>query len=98
MADVSKMYDAVQLANSDKDLHCFVWRQSPNKVLKDYRMIRVTFGVSPSAFLANMALKQNALDSAEEFPMASKAVQESFYVDDCLSGADSIEEATKLKW
>ena len=45
-----------------------------------------------------MALKQNALDNAEEFPMASKAVQECFYVDNCLSGADSIQEATKLQW
>ena len=97
-ADVSKMYRAVQLANSDKDLHRFVWRQSPTEVLKDYRMTRVIFGVSPSAFLANMALKQNALDNAEEFPVASKAVQECFYVDDCLSGADSIQEATKLQW
>lgn len=44
-----------------------------------------------------MALKQNAIDNAEEFPMASEAVQESFYVDDCLSGADSVEEATKLQ-
>ena len=42
-----------------------------------------------------MPVKQNALDYA---PMASKAVQESFYVGDCLSGADSVEEATKLQW
>ena len=41
---------------------------------------------------------QNALDYAEEFPMASQVVQKSFYVDDCLSGADSVEEATKLQW
>ena len=96
--DVSKMYRAIQLANSNKDLHRFVWRQSPNDLLKDYQMTRATFGVSSSAFVANIAVKQNALDYAEEFPMASKAAQESFYVDDCLSGADSVEEATKLQW
>ena len=72
------MYRAIQLTNSDKDLHRFVWRQSPNDLLKDYRMTRATFGVSSSAFIANMAVKQNAQDYAEEFPMASKAVQESF--------------------
>ena len=95
--DVSKMYRAIQLANMDKDLHRFVWRQSPNELLKDYRMTRATFGVSSSVFVANMAVKQNALDYAEEFPMALQAVQESFYVDDCLSGADSVEEAVQLQ-
>ena len=33
-----------------------------------------------------------------KFPMASQAVLKSFYVDDCLSGADSVEEATTLQW
>ena len=98
ITDVSKMYHDIQLANMDKDLHRFVWRQSPNELLKDYRMTRATFGVSSSTLVANMAVKQNALDYAEEFPMALQAVQESFYVDDCLSGADSVEEAIKLQW
>ena len=71
------MYRAIELAKSDNDLHHFVWRQSPNDLLKDYRMTRATFGVSSSAFVANMAVKQNALDYAREFPMASQAVQES---------------------
>ena len=62
------------LFNLPTQMHRFVWRQSPNDLLKDYRMTRATFGVSSSAFVANMAVKQNALDYAEEFPMASKAV------------------------
>ena len=95
--DISKMYRAVRLTESDKDLHRFVWRQSPNDTLNDYRMTRAAFGVSSSAFVANMAVRQNALDHAEEFPMASRAVLESFYVDDCLSGADSVKEATELQ-
>jgi len=46
--------------------------------LCDYRMTRVTFGVSASSFAANMAVKQNALDFATEFPNAAKVVDESF--------------------
>ena len=65
------MYRAIQLADLDKDLHRFVWRQFPSDLLKDYRMTRATFGISSSAFVANMAVKQNALDYAGEFPMAS---------------------------
>ena len=59
-------------------------------------MTRVTFGVSPSSFAANMSVKRNALDHALEFPKAADAVERSFYVDDCLAGANSVEEAVDL--
>ena len=56
-------------------------------------MTCVTFGVSASSFAANMSVKLNAMDHALEFP---KAVDTSFYVDDCLAGADSVKEAIDL--
>ena len=96
-ADINKMYRAVQLVQSDRDFHRFVWRSSQSETLKDYRMTRVTFGVSASSFAANMCVKQNAMDFATKYPLAAKAVEESFYVDDCLTGADSVEMAIKLQ-
>ena len=95
--DVSKMYRAVRLSETDKDLHCFVWRSSPDQPLRDYRMTRVTFGVSASSFAVDMAVRQNAEDHAHEFPLAIQAVHESFYVDDGLTGADSVTEAITLQ-
>ncbi len=44
-----------------------------------------------------MSVKQNALDHADEYPLAVKAVEESFYVDDALTGANSREEAVQLQ-
>ncbi len=41
-------------------------------------MTRVTFGVSASSFAANMAVKQNASDLSQDYPMAAEM---SFYVD-----------------
>ena len=95
-ADVSKMYRAVELTPTDRDLHRFIWRNNIKDPLVDYRMTRVTFGVSASSFAANMAVKQNAVDFATEFPIAAKVVDTSFYVDDCLTGANSTEEAIDL--
>ena len=60
-------------------------------------MTRVTFGVSASSFAANMAVKQNALDLALKYPKAAVAVEKAFYVDDGLTGADSIEKAVELQ-
>lgn len=95
-ADVSMMYRAIELDNSDKDLHCFVWRSNPEDHIRDYRMTQVTFGVAASSFAANMAIKQNSLDFAHEYPLATKIVEESFYVDDCLTGADDADTAITI--
>ena len=96
-ADVSKMYRAVELTKSDRDLHRFVWRPDSSAPLRDYRMTRVTFGVSASSFAANMALRQNATDYAQEFAIGADVVQKCFYVDDCLTGADDPRSALNLQ-
>ena len=96
-SDVSRMYRAVLLPPGDRDLHRFVWREQPNEVLCDYRMTRVTFGVASSSYAANMAIKQNAVDHAQQCPLAASAVHRSFFVDDCLCGADSPTETIELR-
>ena len=95
--DVSRMYRAVLLPDKQRDLHRFVWRQNPQDPLKDYRMTRLTFGVSASSFAANMAVKQNAIDFTKEYPKAASIVPISFYVDDGLTGEDSEEKARELQ-
>lgn len=95
--DVSKMYRAIELVESDRDLHRFVWRTNPSVPIRHYRMTRVTFGVSASSFVANMCIKQNAANLVKEFPLAAAAVEESFYVDDGLTGADNVETAVRLQ-
>ncbi len=59
-------------------------------------MTHVTFGVSSSSFIVNMCVKQNARDHALFYPLAAKAVENSFYADDGLTGADSVKEAIEL--
>ena len=95
-ADVSKMYREVELSNSDRDFHRFLWRSTPEKVIQDYRMTRVTFGVSASPYLAVRTLQQTAADHGQDHPEAAQHIRSSFYVDDLLAGAPSVEAALKL--
>ena len=97
VADVSKMYRGIMLVAKDKDLHRYLWRKDNSEPLRDYRMKRVTFGVSSSSFVANMCLKQNAKDFQKEFPLGVMAVERSFYVDDGLTGADDIKTAVRTQ-
>ena len=90
------MNRAGEFAPSDNDLHRFVWRTDSSKPLIDYKMKRITFGVSASSFAANMYVKQNALDLALEYPQAAKATEESFYVDDCLTLDEELLQCSSI--
>jgi hypothetical protein len=90
------MYHAIALVPSDRDLHRFVRRSSPDEPLHDFRMTQFTFGVSSSLFIANMCVRQNSLDYGKVYPLAARAVEDSFYVDDGLTGANFVEETVEL--
>ena len=60
-------------------------------------MTRLTFGIKTSPFLASRVLLQLAKDLKERYPEASEIVRTSFYVDDCITGADTPEEALRLQ-
>ena len=95
-SDIRKMYREVLLSSEDRDLHRFLWRDSPQDPVKDFRMTRVTFGVSASPYLAVKTLQQTAADHGEEYPRATHHIKHSFYVDDFLGGASTVQEAVDL--
>ncbi len=92
-ADISKMFREIWLHPEDRDLHRFFMRGDSGN-LQEFRMTRLTFGVSCSPFLATQALRQIADNSQSSHPDAADQIRHNFYVDDLLSGADSEEEAT----
>lgn len=96
VADIVKMYRMVKVAQQDVDYQRLVWRRNPEDELKDYRLLRVTFGTSAAPYLAVKALQQLALDEGTQFPFAAKRVLEDFYVDDLMTTCDTSNEAIFL--
>ena len=94
--DISQMYREVLLHPEDRHLHRFIWRQEDESPWQDYQMTRVTFGVTASPYLAVKVLQQAAKDFAVSLPEARLHLEKSFYVDDFLGGAATIEEALIL--
>ena len=95
--DISKMYREILLAPEDKNLHRFLWREKVTEPWVDYKMERVTFGVTSSPYLAIKTLMQAATDFGSDFPTAKRHIEESFYVDDFFAGADTPSEVSKLR-
>ena len=90
------MYREVELVAGDRDFHRFLWRSTPHQEIRDYRMTRVTFGISASPYLAVRTLQQTAADHGEGQPEVAQHIRSSFYVDDLLAGASSVEAALQL--
>ena len=95
--DISKMFCEISQDKSKYDFHHFIHRGASEE-LHDYRMCRLTFGVTSSPYhLASQVLLQLADDYENECPQASKIIRSCFYVDDCLTGASTIEESQELQ-
>ena len=95
-SDITKMYREVLLHPEDQPLHRYIWREDQHSPWKEYQMKRVTFGVAASPYLAVKVLQQTGEDHGSQHPKAQWHINHSFYVDDLLGGADTVEEATAL--
>ncbi|XP_055840135.1 uncharacterized protein LOC129907787 isoform X1 [Episyrphus balteatus] len=95
-ADITKMYHQVRLDESDRRFHYILWRNCESEIAI-YRLCTVTFGTACASFLSTRALKQLSVDEGEQFPAAAKAISSEFYVDDLITGCDSLNELKALK-
>ena len=81
------MFREIKLHIGEKDYHRFL--------VKDGRCTNEVpnFWHKSSPFLVTQVLRQMASDDRETYPKAAKIVESRFYLYDCLSGAETMEEA-----
>lgn len=95
-ADIEKMYRQILINPKHVDFQRILWRFNSDEPINSYRLLTVTYGTSSAPFLAIRTLRQLAKDYELEFPHASRTIEDDFYVDDLLSGADSTPAAKQL--
>lgn len=98
-ADISKMYRQVLIDPSERSYQRILWRNpdSPQAQIECFELNTVTYGCASSPFLAVRCLTQLALDFQTEYPEASEAILNCFYLDDLLTGAFSISDLLQLQ-
>ncbi|XP_046404684.1 uncharacterized protein LOC124170045 [Ischnura elegans] len=96
-ADIIKMYRQIRMHPDDMNLQRIVWRCSPSEPIKDYRLTTVTYGTASAPFLALRVLRQLAQDEQATFPIGAKVIENHMYIDDILSGANTLEEALEVR-
>ncbi|GFX86894.1 integrase catalytic domain-containing protein [Trichonephila clavipes] len=80
-----------------RKLQRILWRENMDEPIKTFELSTVTYGTTSAPFLATRTLKQLALEEAENFPLGSSVVMSDRYIDDVLTGAETLLEAKELK-
>lgn len=96
-ADLEKMYRQIRINTQDLDFQRILWRNSPTEKIQDYQLQTITYGTACAQYLAIRSVHQLAQDGMLSHPLASQRMLTDFYVDDLLSGAYDVNEATVLQ-
>lgn len=95
--DVSKMYRQIELEKEDRAFQRIFWRSEPSENLKCYELATVSYGTASAAYLAIRCLHQLADENVLKFPKACNIIKTDFYMDDVLSGGDSVRDVIQLQ-
>ena len=94
--DIESMFLQVQIPERDKSCLRFLWRPTMNKPAQIYEYQRHDRDAKSSPTCANYALKRVAINNRDQFPIATKAIQNNFYMDDFIKSVEEPEKAIKV--
>ncbi|XP_053686038.1 uncharacterized protein LOC128735581 [Sabethes cyaneus] len=95
--DIRQMYRMVKISASDRDYQRILWRWKEEDPIDEYTLNTVTYGTKPASYLATKCVQQLLNQIAHTDPDTFQKASLGIYVDDVLTGADSPEEAQRLR-
>ncbi|XP_073811753.1 uncharacterized protein [Musca autumnalis] len=95
--DIQKMYRQIRVNSAHTPYQRILFRKNPGDPIQDFELQTVTFGVNSAPYLAIRTILQLANDIQKQFPLASKILRTSMYVDDALVGAHDVPSAIQAR-
>ena len=99
VADIEKAFHMLRVSDQDKDSLRFLWVNDPyskDPELVVLRFLRLIFGLNCSPFLLGASLNHHIRKYELEDPTFVRALLESLYVDDMISGDNEVNSAFGL--
>lgn len=97
VADCVKMYRQILIQPQFYNFQRILWRFSPSDPLEEYFLVTVFYGSRSSPYLALRTLQELANQEEASFPEAAKVLKRDNYIDDYLTGSDSLESTLSLQ-
>ncbi|XP_017797536.1 PREDICTED: uncharacterized protein LOC108578672 [Habropoda laboriosa] len=90
------MYRQFLVRPEDRTYQRILWRDEQG-IVQTYELNVITFGLSSATFLAIRCVHQLADDECNAYPVAAAILKRDLYVDDLLTGANTMEEAKHVQ-
>lgn len=97
VADIIQMYRQILIHPSQTRFQRILWRDDVSLDIKAYELNTITYGTASASYLATRCLKHLAELAGEKYPVGSAITLRDFYMDDLLTGADTIEDARTIR-
>ncbi|XP_070517900.1 uncharacterized protein [Cardiocondyla obscurior] len=96
-SDIVKMYRQVLVHPSQTHLQRILWREDDRSQIQEFELITLTYGTASASYLATRCLLDIANKHENDFPLGSARVKHDFYVDDLLTGGESISDVINMR-
>ena len=91
-ADITKAFLQIEVQRSDQDVHRFLW--DCNGTIRTMRFVMLPFGNCSGPFLLNATIQYRL--GLEPNCRLVEELKDNLYVDDCLTGADDVSDASYI--
>lgn len=96
-ADIKQMYRQVLVPQKHRTYQKILWNSDFSSSPHIYQLNTVTYGTTSAPFLAMRTLKQLVNDEGAEYPEAARVLTADTFVDDIITGSETIQMASILK-
>ena len=96
LSDIEKMYCQIKIKKHHRDFLRFFWRTNDTNALTILRLTSLPFGLNCSPYIAITCLKKLARELKKSFPEACNTILHDSYIDDIISGSDTLGNAMCL--
>ncbi|UYV65773.1 hypothetical protein LAZ67_3005423 [Cordylochernes scorpioides] len=94
-SDIEKAFLQIGIKEEDRDYLRFLWHTEDGRLIT-YRHKRVVFGITTSPYLLKATLSLHLDKAPEHLKITAEQLKSSFYVDNCLSSFQNVEETEKF--
>lgn len=95
-ADIEKMFRQILVAPDQCSLQRILWRSNTKDTVKVFELNTLTYGTASAPYLSTRCLIELANQNEQQFPEIANIIRRDFYVDDLLTGTDSVERARDI--
>ena len=98
-ADIEKAFLMIEIVPADRDVLRFLWFQDPTKIdspILHFRFNCLVFGLRPSPAILGAVIQHHLSKYSREHPELIAQIRNGLYVDDLVTGNDSVEAAFQV--